>query len=90
MSIEWLRDLVIVVFGLVATAVLVFLAILSYSCYRRIKPILHSVKVTSETIEQLTSYAAQEVAKPLMQAGILIQGIRAGIEVIGRLFKKKQ
>lgn len=90
MSIDWLRDLIIVIFGLVATGVLIFLTVLLYSVYRRIRPILDSVKTTSKTIEGICSYAGDEVAKPLMQVVAFIQGIRQGINVISKFFKKKK
>ena len=90
MSIDWLRDLIIVIFGLVATGVLIFLAVLLYAVYRRIRPILDSVKTTSKTIEEISSYAGDEVAKPLMQVVAFIQGIRQGINVISKFFKKKK
>ena len=90
MSIEWFRDLVISIFGLVAAVSLVFIAVLAFSIYRRIRPILDSVKTTSKTIEEISSYAGDEVAKPLMQVVAFIQGIRQGINVISKFFKKKK
>lgn len=88
MSIEWFRDLVIVIFGLVATGVLILIGVLSYSFYRRTKPILDSLRATLETVQQFSSYLGQEVAKPMIQASALFQGITAGIEAITKLFRR--
>ena len=56
MSIDWFRDLVISISGLVLVGVLIFIAVLSYSLYRRTKTILDSVKTTSRTIQGFSSY----------------------------------
>ena len=88
MSIEWFRDLVICIFGLIAAGALVFIAVLSYSCYRRTKPILDSIKATSTTIEGISSYVRDELAKPLVEMAAIIQGIRQGVDLATKLFKK--
>ena len=44
MSIEWFRDMSIVILGFVASAVLIFAAITVYSLYRTIKSTLLLVK----------------------------------------------
>ena len=90
MSIDWLRDLIIVIFGLVAMGVLIFLSVLLYSVYRRTNSILDSMETTSKTIEGICSYAGGEVVKPLMQVVAFIQGIRQGINAISKFFKKKK
>ncbi|MBA7679412.1 hypothetical protein ES703_87704 [subsurface metagenome] len=88
MSIEWFRDLIICILGLVATGVLIFIAVLSYLFYRRTRSILDSIETISRTIRGITSYVGGEVAKPLIQVVALIQGIRQGIDTISKFFKK--
>ena len=90
MSIDWLRDLVIAISGLVLIGVLIFVAVLSFSLYRRIRAILDSIKTTSRTVQGISSYVGDEVAKPLIQVVALIQGMRQGIDTISKLFKKKE
>jgi len=90
MSIDWFRDLVISISGLVLIGVLIFIAVLAYSLYRRTRSILDSIKNTSRTIQGISSYVGGEVAKPLIQVVALIQGIRQGIDAISRLFKRKE
>ena len=48
MSIEWLRDLIIVINGIVSIGVLVFLALLAYSLYCRARPVLDTVSTISK------------------------------------------
>ena len=90
MGIEWFRDLVISVFGLVATGVLIFSAVLVYLIYRKIKPILESIKATSASVQVISSYVSDEVAKPMVQMAAIVQGVRQGIDAVSKLFKKER
>lgn len=89
MSIEWFRDLIICIFGVVAAGVLIFIAVLLYKIYRKTGSALDSVKATSTTIQGITSYVGDEVVKPMTQVVAIIQGIRQGIDTIGKFFKKE-
>ena len=90
MSIDWLRDLVICIFGLVATGVLIFVAVLAYLLYRRTRPILDSIKATSANIQGISSSVVNQVAKPLIEVAAIIQGVRQGIATVTKFFKKKE
>ena len=90
MSIDWFRDLILCIFGIVAAGVLIFLAVLLYLLYRRTRSILDSVKATSTTIQGITSYVGEEVVKPVVQVASMIQGIRQGIDTISKFFKKQE
>lgn len=88
MDIAWLRDLIIVILGVVATGVLIFVSVLSYSIYRRLRSILDSIKTTSRTVEGICS-GWGGVAKPFLQVVAVAQGLRQGINSISKLFGKK-
>ncbi len=90
MSIDWFRDLVICIFGLVATGVLVFIAVLSYSLYRRTKPILESIKTRATTVQAISSYVGEELVKPVIEVVALVQGIRQGIDTATKFFRKRK
>jgi Na+-transporting methylmalonyl-CoA/oxaloacetate decarboxylase gamma subunit len=89
-SIEWFRDLVICIFGLGATLVVLFLAVLALLVYLRVRPILDSVKATTKTVENISSCVEQEVAKPLAQVISFIQGIRQAFSMVGRFSKRRE
>jgi len=90
MGIDWFRDLVICIFGLVAAGVFIFIAVLLFLLYRRVRVILDSVKATSRTIQGISSYVGDEVVKPVIEVAALIQGIRQGIDTISKFCKKKE
>ena len=87
MSIEWFRDLVVCIFGLGATIAVIFIAVLAFLLYRRLVPVLDSLKATSKTMADLSSYA--EMVKPLAQVAALVQGIRQAVGLVSRFTKRK-
>ena len=88
MNIEWLRDLIICIWGLLSTAVLIFVAVLVYSLYRRAKPVLDSMKTTSANIQKISTCVRDEVARPLVEVAAIVQGVNQGINMVTKLFKK--
>jgi len=88
MGIDWFRDLILCIFGLVATGVLIFVAVLSYSLYHRARSIIDSIETTSRTIQVISSCVRDEVAKPVIEVVALVQGIRQGIDTASKFFKK--
>jgi hypothetical protein len=90
MDIGWFRDLVICISGLVITAVVIFIAVLAYLLFNKLRPVLDSMKATSATLQEITSTVKDEVVKPAVQFVTLIRGIVQGIELATRLFKKEE
>jgi uncharacterized membrane protein len=90
MDIGWFRDLVICISGLVATAVVIFIAILAYLIYKRTKPILDSMQSASATIQEITSSVKEEIMKPIVNFAALIRGIAQGIELATKIFKREE
>jgi hypothetical protein len=89
-NIEWFRDLVMCIFGLGTVISVIFIAVLVFLLYRRIMPILNSLKATTKTVEGLASCVEVEVAKPLAQVAAFVQGIRQAVDLVGRFTKKKE
>ena len=90
MSVEWFSDLVICIFGLAATVVVIFLAVLAFLLYRRLRPVLDSLKATTKTVENLSSCVEFEVARPLAQVAAFVQGIRQAVSLVSRFTKRKE
>lgn len=90
MSIEWFRDLVLCIFGLTTTVVVLLIGVLVFICYRRITPIIDSVKTTTRTVENLTSAVEEQVAEPLAKVAAFVQGVRQAVSLVGGLRKNKE
>ncbi len=90
MSIEWFRDLAIVILGLGATVVLIFIGVLAFLLYRKLRPILNSLKATTKTVENISSTVEEEVSRPLAQVAAFVQGISQVVSLVSRFSRRKE
>jgi len=89
-SIEWFRDLVVSIFSLGATIVIIFIGVLAFLLYRKLRPILNSLKATTKTVENISSTVEEEVSRPLAQVAAFIQGISQVVSLVSRFSRKKE
>lgn len=90
MSVEWFRDLAIIILGLGVTIVAIFIGVLAFLLYRKLRPILDSVKTTTKTVENISSCVEEEVYRPLAQVAAFIQGIRQAVNLTSKFSRKKK
>ena len=90
MSIEWFRDLAICILGLGVTAVAIFIGVIAFLLYHKLKPILESVRNTTKTVENISSCVEEEVSRPLAQMAAFIQGIRQALSLFSRFSREKK
>ena len=90
MSIEWFRDLVLSIFVLEATLVLIFIAVLVFLLYRKLKSILDSLRSATKTVEDISSSIEEEISRPLAQVATFIQGISQIISLVNKFSKGKK
>ena len=88
MSIIGYRDLAICVLGFGATAVVLLTGVLALLLYLKIRPALDSVKATTKTVEKFSSYVETEVAAPLAQLTVFIQGVNQAVGLVSRFTKR--
>jgi len=88
MEISLIRDVVIIVSGIVVTVVAIVVAGTAVSLHRKADPILRSAKRTALRVEALAIIADDELMRPMMQAARMIQGMASAVGEIGKLFKK--
>jgi hypothetical protein len=89
-SIEWFRDLAICILGFGVTIVAIFIGLLAFLLYRKLKPILDSVKATTKTVENISSCVKEEVSRPLAQLAAFVQGIRQAISLFSGFARRKE
>ena len=90
MSLEWLRDLAIVVFAILGAVASILFIVIGVVLYRRVKPILDSVKVTLANIRSTSTFISDNVVKPVIAASSWVQGVRHAIAVISKLSQRKE
>jgi hypothetical protein len=89
-TIEWLRDLTIIIYGLVGAIFLVIVGIMAFALFSRLKVILDSLKVTSSNIQEISTVAREQMVRPIMQVGSVFQSITRWIEMISGYSKKSK
>jgi hypothetical protein len=89
MDLAWFRDLVISVFGIATIIVVIFMAVLAFIAYRKIRPIIDSVKATTRSVENISTCVESEVIRPLSQLAAFVQGVRQVVGLFGSFRKKK-
>ncbi len=90
MDIEWFRDLTICIFCLGATAALIILTVLACLFYRRVRPVLDSMKKTAGMVAKITSTMETEMAGPVAQVITFVQGCRQAIGLVNRFFRREE
>jgi len=90
MSLAELRDLFIVIFSIAGVAATIFISIIAFLVYRRIRAILDSAKTTVTNIREVTSVMSENVAKPLANIASVLQGIAKVLEFITGPIKRRE
>lgn len=88
MTIEWLRDLIICIYGILGIIALIVIVVLFISIYRKLTKLMDSVQTTSDNVKQLIGTIKEQWVDPMVQIAAIIQGIKQGINLISRFFKK--
>jgi hypothetical protein len=89
-SIEWFRDLVLIIFGLSATVALLTMAVLAFMFYFRVKPVLDSVKKTACSVAKITDSVENEMTGPLTQIISFVQGCRQAVGMVRGIFRRDE
>ena len=90
MSIEWFRDLSVVILCLVMTVTIIVILVLAFLAYRKLEPVMDSLKTTTENVEQISSCIKEGALKPLAHIASLVQGISQAIGIVNRFSKAKK
>ena len=89
MGIEWFRDLAIVIMGFGVTIVVISIGILAFVMYRKLKPILESMKSTAKRVENISTTVEEEVSRQLAQLAAFIQGVRQAVGLFSGFARRK-
>lgn len=90
MELASLRDLVLVIWGLVALVATIYLCIIVGILYKRINTLLLSMNIAALKIKEIADQAQEEVIVPLTRIGSFLRGITQSVSFITKLFNKKE
>lgn len=89
MDISWLRDLVIVIFGILGAVAAIVLMVVAIKLGRKLGPILDSVRNTSDTIGRAVALVSDIVVKPIITVYGWVRGVRRALAIIAKLLRKE-
>lgn len=89
MDISIWRDIILIIWGIVATVAIIFIAVLLFLFYRKTINLIESTDVVVGRVSGIVDYLDEEIIRPVSRFGTMIQGIMQGIGMFSSIFKKK-
>jgi hypothetical protein len=90
LELSSLRDLVLVIWGLIASVSAIYLCILVSVFYKRLNVFLSSMNMAAIKIREIADQAQEEVFIPLTRIGSFLRGINQALAFVDKLFNKKE
>lgn len=90
MTIEWFRDLVIIILGLAAAISVLVIAVVAYLYYLRVKPVLESSRQIVKSAENITKQVESDIVGPLATMVTVVRCIRQAVNFAKQLKNKKE
>jgi len=87
MTLAELRDLFIIIFAVVGIGAAVFVSLMAFVLYRKLRDILDSGRAITGDIRSITSSVSQDLVKPLASISGIVQGVAKVLEI---LFERKK
>jgi len=84
------RDVILIIWGSVATVAIVFIAVILFLFYRKTVSLLESTDLMVARAGDIVEYINKEVLRPVNRFGTMVQGIIQGVSIFGSIFKKKK
>jgi len=88
MEIAMLRDLVIIILGILAIVVMVVFVTLLILIYRKVTPILDAARETVSNVHRTSSVVSRSVIQSVARIEGLVAGVRKAAEVIASMSKR--
>jgi len=84
------RDIILIIWGLVATVAMVFISVILFLFYRKTVTVLNSTDLIVNKASDIMDYVNTQVVRPVSRFGTMFQGIMQGISIFGSIFNKKE
>ncbi len=90
MELSIWRDIILIIWGLVATVAIVFISVILFLFYRKTISVLDSTDLMVARVGTIVDYAEKELIRPVRQLGTMVQGILQGVSIFGSIFRRKE
>ncbi len=87
---EWLRDLVIVIWGIIFTLVAITATMMVFFLYKRVRVVLDKIETIVKKGETFSSQTQRVLVGPLIQVAAITQGIKQLVSGIIKIFSGKR
>ena len=75
----------VTILGIIVLILIIILAIL---IYKKTKSVLNSIQNTTNEVKQVVDTIKTEFVDPLVQIMAIVQGVKQGLSMISKLFRK--
>ncbi len=90
MDLSSWRDIILIIWGSVATIAIVFISVIMFLFYRRTVSLLESTDLVVARVSEIVDYAEKEIVRPVKQIGAMFQGIVQGISIFSSILRKRR
>lgn len=87
-GIDWFRDLILCIYGVIGIIVLILFAVFVVLVYRKVKVLMGTVQNTTNRVNDIVGTVKEEFISPAVQMMAMIQGIRQIASIFSSFFKK--
>jgi hypothetical protein len=85
-----LRDTILIIWGLVATVAIVFIAVMLFLFYHNIISLLKSTDLMVAKVSDIVGYVDNEFVRPVNRFSLMMQGVIQGLSIFASIFKRKE
>jgi len=89
-DISWLRDLIIVIYGILGIILIIPVFILSIVVYRKIRDLIHSIQQTTNDAKEVIGTVRDEFVNPVSKIMVIFQVIKQTATLVSEFMKKQQ
>jgi hypothetical protein len=82
MTLAELRDLFIIIFAVLSIGATIFVSVMTFMLFRKLRDILDSGRAITGDIRSITSAVSQDVVKPLASISGIVQGVARVLEFL--------
>jgi uncharacterized membrane-anchored protein YhcB (DUF1043 family) len=90
MDLSSFRDIVLIVWGLIASVATIYLCVVVARIYKQTASTMVSLNVAAEKVKAIADKANTEVVEPLSKIGSMLRSINQGIGFFNKLITGKE
>jgi len=90
MSLESVRDVALIILAILAIVQVLVLLMISVTLYRKIGPLLESIKATLGNVQGTTAFLAETTVSPVIRLLGILAGVRAATSKVGDMMRGRQ